>query len=257
VRGVRAYEFGAGWDLIGPLAFRMLGVERQVLVDIRPSLRAELVEDTLRRFAELHPELERRAGRPLEPLGRPHGSPLPELLERFGIEYLAPCDARATGLPAASFDLISSTYTLEHVPPDDIVAILRECRRLLAPGGVLSCTIDLQDHYAFDDSRISVYNFLRYSERTWRLVNSSLHHQNRLRMPEHLALFAAAGLTVLDVRADTPETARADLAAVPVHPEIARRHAPEDLAVTSIVVAATAPTSVSAPRIPQRLGVNC
>src|ERR671927_742071 len=41
------YEFGAGWDLAIPLAYAMLGVGRQVLVDIRPSARVELVNETL------------------------------------------------------------------------------------------------------------------------------------------------------------------------------------------------------------------
>jgi Integrase core domain len=88
--------------------------------------------------------------------------------------------------------------------PAGIVAILRECGRLLPPKGVLSCSIDLQDHYSFDDPRISVYNFVRYSPRTWRLVNSSLHHQNRLRAPDHIALLRRAGLQVIDVRAEQP-----------------------------------------------------
>jgi len=36
------YEFGAGWDMIIPLAFYGLGVEYQILVDIRNLLRPAL-----------------------------------------------------------------------------------------------------------------------------------------------------------------------------------------------------------------------
>jgi len=43
-------------------------------------------------------------------------------------------DAHDTGLPAASFDLIYSFDTLEHV--DDPARLVDEARRLLAPGGV-------------------------------------------------------------------------------------------------------------------------
>src|ERR1700759_1082381 len=52
------YEFGAGWDLVGPVAFWALGAERQTLVDIRPNLRLELVDDTIARLARDHERLE-------------------------------------------------------------------------------------------------------------------------------------------------------------------------------------------------------
>lgn len=117
-----------------------------------------------------------------------------ELETRFGIRYLAPCDARATGLPSASVDFASSTSTLEHIPEPDIVPILAECRRLLRPDGVLSARIDMRDHFAYADPGVSPYSFLRYSPRVWRLLNSRLYFRNRLRLPNHLRLIEAAGI---------------------------------------------------------------
>src|SRR4051794_25524294 len=63
------YEFGAGWDLAIPLSFFALGVGSQVLVDIRPSVRIELVNDSLAALTRLRPELEAEAGRELPALG--------------------------------------------------------------------------------------------------------------------------------------------------------------------------------------------
>src|SRR5437773_9627461 len=88
------YEFGAGWDLAIPLSYAALGVGRQVLVDIRPSMRVELVNDSLAAFDRLWDELEAEAGRGLRRLDGPIGS-AGELEERFGISYLAPRDAVA------------------------------------------------------------------------------------------------------------------------------------------------------------------
>ena len=73
-------------------------------------------------------------------------------------------DARASGLHAGCVDIITSTNTLEHIPPGEIAAILRECARLLREGGLMSSSIDLQDHYHWFDKNISVYNFLRFSD---------------------------------------------------------------------------------------------
>jgi SAM-dependent methyltransferase len=206
------YEFGAGWDLEIPLAYWCLGVDRQILVDIRPNLRLGLVNETVRRLARLLPQLEKEAGRTLRDPGPADLRAADELEPRFGITYLAPRDARATGLKGGAIDFVSSTNTLEHVPAADMIPVLAECRRLLRPDGAMSSRIDLRDHYAYFDSSLSPYNFLRYGERTWRLFNSALLHQNRLRRPDYLEAFAAADFTVVAEESAVPGDA--DLAAL-------------------------------------------
>src|SRR6202030_2794489 len=39
------FEFGAGWDLAIPLSYALLGLGQQIVIDIRPSARIELVDD--------------------------------------------------------------------------------------------------------------------------------------------------------------------------------------------------------------------
>jgi ubiquinone/menaquinone biosynthesis C-methylase UbiE len=46
-------------------------------------------------------------------------------------------DCQATGLPAGSFDLVTSTMLIHEMPRPALVATLREAARLLAPGGLL------------------------------------------------------------------------------------------------------------------------
>jgi SAM-dependent methyltransferase len=217
-------EFGVGWDLAIPLSFAALGVGRQVLVDIRPSARVELVNDSLSR-------LERD---PIQSLA--------ELEERFGIEYLAPCDAGATGLPAESVDFVSSTDVCEHVPEDDLAAIFRECFRLLRPGGAFSCRIDLQDHYSYFDRSLSRYNFLRFSEGAWRLVNSPLHFQNRLRAPDYLRLVRDAGFELAVERPSGPdERGLAELGSLPLAERFRNGYTPQELGVTVLSFVARRP----------------
>ena len=225
------YEFGAGWDLAIPLAYALLGVGGQVLVDIRPSARLELVNDALASFERLRPELEAEAEAELRPPGGPLGS-LDELEARFGIRYLAPCDARDTGLDEGSIDFASSTDTCEHIPEADLGAIFRETRRLLRAGGAFSCRIDLQDHYAYFDRSLSRYNFLRFSDGAWRLVNSPLHFQNRLRSSDYLRLVREAGLELAVERPSGPsDEGRAELRSLPLA-ERFRGYAEDDLGVT-------------------------
>jgi SAM-dependent methyltransferase len=224
LRDAAFYEFGVGWDLAIPLSYASLGVGRQVLVDIRPSARVELVNDSLSR-------LER------EPI-----QSLPELEERFGIDYLAPCDARATGLPAESVDFVSSTDVCEHVPEDDLAAIFHECFRLLRAGGAFSCRIDLQDHYSYFDRSLSRYNFLRFSEGAWRLVNSPLHFQNRLRAPDYLRLVRDAGFELVVERPSGPdERGLAELGSLPLAERFRNGYTPQELGVTVLSFVARRP----------------
>lgn len=192
-RELELYEFGAGWDLVIPLTYYALGVDRQVIVDIRPLARSDLVVDASQRLGALMEPL--RFARPPRPIDPQH---LMESLHTMGIDFRAPMDARATGLPSASVDLITSTDVLEHVPPADIVAILRECRRILRPDGLVRARVDYQDHYWYFDARIGPYHFLRHSEDRWHRFNPPLHYQNRLRHPQLLALVHEAEFDIVE-----------------------------------------------------------
>jgi len=220
------YEFGAGKDLIIPLTYYCLGVEEQVIVDIRDLAREELIVDAHRRLSSgVVPDVVRSPESALRLRGRQ------QRLSALGVTYRAPCDARATGLDDSSVDYITSTSTLEHIPEADIRLILSESRRILRPDGRMSMLIDYQDHYSYADSSISAYNFLRYDEREWARWNPSLQYQNRLRHSEYLAMFEAEGLEVVDEEtvAGTP----ADLETIAELPPAApfRDRDPRDLAV--------------------------
>jgi SAM-dependent methyltransferase len=241
------YEFGAGWDLAVQLVYWALGVDRQTVVDIRPILRVELVNDTIAKLERLLSALEDEAGRELRSPGRAGLSGLEDLRERFGIVYLAPRDARDTGLPGGSLDFVSSTDTAEHIPEEDLLDILVECRRLLKPDGLLSYRADLEDHYSRVDGSVSRYNFLRFSDRAWSIFNPALHYQSRLRYPDYVRLTRAAGYEI--VREQVSRPSEGDLAALG-ELDVAKRfrsYAAEDLGVRGLTIVATRSTA-AAPR---------
>ena len=248
------YEFGAGWALTIPLAFWALGVNRQILVDIRPLLKPELVNDAVARLEKglSGISLPRRPARRVPPRG--WRECLNVLDREYGIFYRAPCDAGHTGLEPGAVDCITSTNTLEHIPGRDIAVILKECRRILKPGGVMSVRIDYQDHYSYFDRRISPYNFLRYSDRVWSFCSPGVYFQNRLRHDEYLALFRDAGFEPVEERRlePTPEHLEV-LRRLPLAPRFAHRPV-EDLAVrrSLLVLVAREPGRPSPPlrRVP-------
>lgn len=244
---IRAYEFGAGWDLIGPLTLFAMGVESQTLVDIRANVRLDLVRDAARRIAEHRAELEERLGVELRPPDVARISSLGDLESATGIQYLAPRDARDTRLEPGSFDLISSTFTLEHIPKEDIGDILVESARLLGPNGLIRCSIDMKDHYSYFDSSLSYYSFLRYTTRQWKFLNPPLHFQNRLRCADYLDLFEGAGLTIIDRDVDLPTAdERRDLAKVRLAPPFADR-SQEQVGIKELVVVAGLATEAVPP----------
>jgi hypothetical protein len=228
----RAYAFGAGWELAGPLSMWALGVDDQTVVDLQPVLRWELVSHSVCLLEEHHEALQARLGRALRRPSRTPVESLSALRKRFGIDYRAPFDARDTGLPESTFDLVTSTFTLEHVPPEDVAAILRESARLLTPSGVASHCVDLHDHFAHRDASVSVYNFLRYSDRRWGLVNSALHYQNRLRSRDYLELFSGAGLQIREADEQRPDRERLrTLADVPLATRFAADYTRDELEI--------------------------
>lgn len=193
------YEFGAGWDLIVPLAFYGCGVEKQILVDVRPLLRPALVNDAIKKFETL-PSYSGFVRRPDRYVVGSQAAVAAQLKEFYGIDYKAPCDPRRTGLSCDAVDCITSTSTLEHIPLSELKLVIQECHRLLSPTGVLSLIIDYADHYSYFDSTISPYNYLQYSDRIWSLFSPSLHYQNRLRHRDYLDLLRATGFELLEER---------------------------------------------------------
>jgi hypothetical protein len=155
---------------------------------------------------ETHDSPVPRAGGGLEPA---------ELLERLGIYYRIG-NASRSGLPPQSVDLIVSDVVFEYLSPEELFEILKEFRRIAAPGAVMSHTISLDDQYAAYDSAITQFNFLRFSDWAWRWLNNPIIPLNRLRISDYRRAFSESGFQVVDEtsqRGDPAELARTPLAA--------------------------------------------
>jgi hypothetical protein len=198
-----ALELGTGWFPIIPVGLALTGASAVYTVDMHDLTDHGRTVQTLQRFVALA-ESGRLAladphaiARAHELLARARGLSGHELLAALGIRAILG-DARKLDLASASLDLICSNNTLEHIPAEVIAGMFTEFRRLLRPPGVMSHFIDMADHYALFDRKITRYNFLRYPEPVWRLFNNELQYQNRLRLADFRALHGQRGFDVLE-----------------------------------------------------------
>lgn len=203
----RFYEFGGGWDLIVALTFYSLGVNRQVVVDLRKILRPSLVAMTATRLNRLAQES--KCMRLLPDLEEPlRMQPLIDMLRKnYGIEYIAPFDARKSGWGSASIDYITATKVLCHIPEPDLQLIMGECGRILRNDGLAAFVIDYRDQYSYSDASIGPYNYLQFADNEWNRFNPPLHYQNRMRHSDYLRVFEQAGFEPVVAAGARPDDA--------------------------------------------------
>lgn len=204
-QGFSALEIGTGWYPIVPIGLYLAGAGTVYSIDISSLLKSEAVKETVSMFLQYHQEgklqtyLKRIDPERLEKLGTVlsmNGSPV-ALLEPLNIKPIVG-DARKIDLPDGSIDLINSNNTFEHIYPGILSDILAEFKRVLRPDGIMSHFIDMSDHFAHLDKSITIYNYLKFSDREWAWIDNSVQPQNRLRLSDYLELFAQAGLKIID-----------------------------------------------------------
>lgn len=204
--GWTGLELGTGWYPIVPLCLFLAGADRVWMVDLedlgRPELTRQALDGVLAAHAEgrvddaLGPVDPDRVARlraavaDLDRLGRVEALGLLGLRVRAG-------DARTLGADVAPH-LICSNTVLEHIPADVLEGILATFRSISGPGTVMSHLVDLCDHYAYVDDSVSVYHFLRYSDRAWRVIDNTIQPMNRLRASEYRDLYRRAGVPVTE-----------------------------------------------------------
>jgi SAM-dependent methyltransferase len=191
IHGARAidvstfFEFGSGRDLVVPLAISACGARHFITVDIERLAKLDLVRSNAAIVAKLSGAT------------RPALSSWAGLDRDWNVDYRAPADARATGLENDTIDCAVSIETLEHIPKDDILGILKEVRRILRPDGIALMQIDYGDHFKGFDPSISSFNFLTYSDEDWQPFQSRFQYVNRLRHSEYVSLFERAGFEIV------------------------------------------------------------
>lgn len=234
----RILELGTGWYPVVPLLFWLTRSGRVTSIDIRQWMNGHTQFMTAVKYREwrdkgllenLEPHLDETRWTLLmnECVDRKTWN-VQRFNELVGLDPVVG-DARESGMEKQSVDFICSNNTFEHIPANVLEGILLEFQRVLAPRGVMSHFIDMTDHFAHFDPSITIYNFLKYSQKQWRLLDNSIQPQNRLRFRDYLEMYQRLGIPVTkqSIRKGDQDA----LAQVNIHPEFSGYSA-EELAIS-------------------------
>lgn len=200
-------ELGTGWYPIIPAFMFLTESGRVTSVDIMSWMTKEsqvvafekILEwreaGKLDQFNELI--IQERWQEMLDVISNPQNYSKESIDELLGLTPLIQ-DARNMDLADGSFDLICSNNTFEHVYPDVLKGILKEFKRVIRKGGVMSHFIDMSDHFAHFDNSITIYNFLKYSEKQWKRIDNSVQPQNRLRLVQYKEMYQDLGIPITE-----------------------------------------------------------
>lgn len=241
IPGARLMEVGTGWYPTFPFACYLAGARSVVTFDLNRHLKPDLTRACGERLGDFLEVIASTADVPLGEVTERYRTLRRVLAERIDlgaatggvVDYRAPADARSTGLPDDSIDCVFSNSVLEHVPPDAIEGIFRECGRVLAPAAIMFHSVNCGDHYAYVDPSITQLHYLQYSDDAWRLWQNAFLYQNRLRAHEFVDMSLRAGFKIDLNTAKPTERRLRELKDVPVNARFAHVP-PEQLCITTI-----------------------
>lgn len=191
-------ELGTGWFPVIPVGFYLSGSNKIITTDIHFHVRKKFILETLKSFLDLYEEgvlsnyLETIIPSRIEKIRKLLLSE--EVMDSatiFNEMNIHPFTGSFVEMDLSdlTINLIVSNNTLEHVNPPEIRKIFQKMILLSSPGTILSHFIDMSDHFSHIDSSISVYNFLKFSDFAWIIINNSIQPQNRERISFYRRLF--------------------------------------------------------------------
>lgn len=232
-------EVGTGWYPTQLLGLYLCGSKTIWTYDIASHLRRSRIQRMVQLFSEY--DRQNKIQQHL-PLVRPErlaffrqnapfaNTDSPEqFLARFNILARLQ-NVEKSGLDAGSVDLSFSHAVLQHIPPAVLKKIVVELRRVASARSATSHSINLADLFATSDPSITPFNCLKFSEQSWRYLNSPLIPQHRLRIADYRQIFTEAGFKV--EKEDNVCGSVEDLKRIRLAPEF-QKYSQEDLLVIS------------------------
>lgn len=176
-------EIGSGWLPIMPYFFIYKGLASKVYTyDLNQHYQSKAISNFNAVFASSYNEDIKASST--------NTFPLPEQVHYFPNQNII----KAT-LPKQA--IVFSRFVLEHVTPNDIVAMHEKFKKELEKGSYVVHFISPSDHRAYSDSSLSLQDFLKYSQQEWDAIQTKFDYHNRLRLPQYLKIFTDLGYDIL------------------------------------------------------------
>jgi SAM-dependent methyltransferase len=202
--GHRLLELGTGWVHWESLIYRLFYDVEVVLFDVWDNRQLTAVKRYCKELdgvIDAHLNLSSAQSERVHRLIRQiiGVNSFDELYQLLNWRYLMQPSGRLINLPSESFNLVYSVNVAEHIQRDIVPGYIRDMFRVLKPGGLSVHTIDLKDHLVQYAPGISLKNYLRYSDRTWKvLFENNLQYFNRIQPPAWFKYFEDAGFELVD-----------------------------------------------------------
>lgn len=212
IKDKEVLELGSGWYPIIPICFYLNNVKKIISIDIQSWMTKETQLITIKKLKSLNdtgelqkflPNINHERWEKLEAIyNSPDEYTKEDINKILNLELIIK-DARKTELDSNCIDFICSNNTFEHIDKKILVDIIKEFKRVLKNEGVMSHFIDMSDHFAHFDKKINIYNFLKFSNKKWNIIDNSIQPQNRLRYRDYTKIYSDLNIPITQEKIET------------------------------------------------------
>lgn len=215
--GKKVVEIGSGWLPVLPydLLFRY-GSKEVLTFDINEHYQSKNIKEFNKFYSTHYPGV----------------TTLSQTLPK-NVQYFPNKNILDSQIEPASIDVMTSRNVLEHIPPDDLESIHKQAFRYLKRDGFIIHQISPSDHRAYTDKSLSLWDFLKYSQPEWDLIQTRFDYHNRLRLPHYVKLFTGCGFRIAFLSYKTAR--KSQQLPDKIHADFSN-FSPEELTAGSIIV---------------------
>lgn len=121
-----------------------------------------------------------------------------QVYDLLGFRYILDAGGALDGIADGEVDLAISSDVMEHIPEVTLSRFARSLKRILKPIGMSSQQIVQADHLVIYDPSAHRKNYLRYSNRMWKLFfENDVQHMNRWQHSDFVKLYQDAGFSIV------------------------------------------------------------
>lgn len=194
---INSLELGTGWHPVIPIYLYLAGVKNIYTIDINNHLSKDAYLETITKYIDYNQKnklieyldySQEKLDVLLDIFTNKSQYSIVEIQQKLNI-YSEIMDATKLSFDDNFFQLVHSNNTFEHIYPSVLSSILIGLNRVTSTEGIMSHFIDMTDHYSHMDSTISNFNFLKYSEKEWSLIDNNIQPMNRWRVNDYEGLY--------------------------------------------------------------------